>query len=267
MGRVTLRNYPNQILHFNLPEIESDPVKIKIHMVRVYNDGETIISILCLRIEGANHYYATVTNETTSPAREGEYLGYLIRRNDSDDEDDVNHPDSQKNKQRIENIFEKLNKFDERLPKEYQNGKQNYNYGGHNGLRIFQHNMPFKKFTNWTRINGGNRFFHVANYASSVIGCEGVGFYAKMDDEYSEYAVWESVKATGDFLNNIIETYEENITKKEQSTIEIDIEVEDNIQKNMKKGDRITPENLYNKLYPPREKVKAIEIKPHGIKL
>ncbi len=266
MGTITLRDYPNQILNFVLPEVESDPIKINIHMVRVYNDGKTVISILCLRIEEKNYYYTTITDETTSPARAGQYLGYLIRRNDTDDEDHESHPDSQKNKERIENIFKNLNKFDERLPKEFQNGKQNYNYGGHNGLRIFQHNLPFKEFDHWTRLNGGNRFFHVANYASSVIGCEGMGFYAKMDYEYSEYAVLESVKATGDFLNNIIKVYEKNIAQKEQSTIEIDIEVEDNIQKNIKEGDLIKPEILYKKIYPPREKVKAIDLKPQGIK-
>ncbi len=247
MGTITLRDYPNQVLNFELPEVESDPINIKIHMVRVYNDGKTVISILCLRIEGKNYYYTTITNETTSPAREGQYLGYLIRRNDNGDSKNI--ADSKKTKQRIENISKKLNVFDERLPKAFQKG--GLNTQGHNGLRIFQHNMPYKEFEYWTRLNGGNRFFHIANYADDVIGCEGMGFYAEMDKgepAYPEYAVWESANATADFLNNIIKVYEKNITSKEQSTIEIDIEVEDNIQKNIKKGDLIKPEVLYNKL-------------------
>ena len=262
MGTIILRNFPNEILRFELPEVVSDPIEIKIHMVRVYNDGKTIISILNLKTDKADYYYATITNATTSPAKEGQYLGYLIRRNDNGDSSSV--ADSKKTKQRIENIFKKLNVFDKRLPEEFKKG--GFNTQGHNGLRIFQNNMPYKEFEYWTRLNGGNRFFHVANYADQVIGCEGVGLYASIDQNDAYYGVWKSKEATADFLNNIITVYEENLDRKEQSTIHIDIEVEDNIQATIKRGDKLNPKNLYNKLYPPREKEEALKIEPIGIK-
>lgn len=273
MGIITLKNYPNETLSFELPEVESDPIEINIHMVRVYNDGETAISILNLKTETGSYYYATVSDPRTSPAKVGQYFGYLIRRHDNKDEIDKSNPDGQKTKKRIENIFNKLKKFDERLPEEFQSGKQNYNYGGHNGLRIFQQNLPYKEFEHWTRLDGGNRFFHVANLSSEVIGCEGLGLYADIyieeeeSSENFEYAVWKSKEATADFLNNIIAVYEKNVDRTEQSAVHINIEIEDNIQSTIKKGDKLDPRDLYNKLYPPREKAKRIETpKPKGLK-
>ncbi|WP_289046138.1 hypothetical protein [uncultured Olleya sp.] len=131
--------------------------------------------------------------------------------------------------------------------------------------------MPYKEFEHWTRLNGGNRFFHVANLSGQVIGCEGLGFYADIYREKGskiyDYAVWKSNEATADFLNNIIAVYEKNIDRTEQSAVHINIEIEDNIQSTIKKGDKFDPRDLYNKLYPPREKAKRIETpKPKGLK-
>ncbi len=266
MGIITLRDYPNQVLYFDLPEVENNPIKINIHMVRIYNDGETILSIIKMKIEDKNYYYTSVSSdaEWSSPARTGSYYGYLIRRND--DENTKNYEaDSQKTKQRIENIFKKLNQYDERLPKEFYKG--GFNTQNHNGLRIFDSKVKGgQKKDGGHILKGGSRFFHVGKYHYHSIGCEGLGLRIKYSIDENLFAVLDTRDATADFLNNIIKVYEDNVTKKEQSTIQIDIEVEDNIQENLSKNDYLNPKDKYTALYPPRKKVKAIDIKSRGIK-
>ncbi|AUC76211.1 hypothetical protein [Olleya sp. Bg11-27] len=259
MGTITLRDYPNEILQFELPEVESDIIRIHIHMVRIYNDGTTILSVIKMTIGGDNYYYTSVSNDEVhaSPARAGSYQGYLIRRSDNEGSNHV--ADSQPTKQRIENIFKKLNVFDERLPVEFQNGKENYNYGKHNGLRIFDSNVkggPTK--SGGYILKGGSRFFHVGKFYFHSHGCESLGesieydFKATSEDgKKGLFGIEETTSAVANFLDNIIKVYEENVEKEQQSTIHIDIEVEDNIQENLSKTEKIKPEELYTNLYPP----------------
>ena len=55
MGKITLRDYPNQRLDFNLLNIEEHPIKIK--KVNIYNNGNTILSVVNLSIKGKDYYY------------------------------------------------------------------------------------------------------------------------------------------------------------------------------------------------------------------
>ena len=77
MGTITLRDYPNEILQFELPEVESDIIRIHIHMVRIYNDGTTILSVIKMTIGDKYYYYTSVSrgDALSSPAKAGSYQG------------------------------------------------------------------------------------------------------------------------------------------------------------------------------------------------
>lgn len=51
-------------------------------------------------------------------------------------------------------------------------------------------------------------------------------------------------------MDNIIKTYEDNVTLEKQSTIKIDIRVDFNLIPNLTKTGIIDPETIYHQLYP-----------------
>ncbi|MBL7560762.1 hypothetical protein JAO71_13215 [Olleya sp. YSTF-M6] len=249
-------------------------------MVRIYNDGTTILSVIKMKIGDKNYYYTSVSNDLSysSPARAGMYYGYLIRR--SDNKNNRNYkPDNLETKKRIETIFKKLNVFDERLPKGFRGGKDNYNYAEHNGLRIYDPRIKGNLETGGSILPGGNRFFHVGKFYIHSHGCESIGnsiqYFNKNDNNIKDeqdvydniglFGVNDTVLATGGFIENIILVYENNINKQNQSAVHIDIEVEDNIQENLNKISVIEAKEKYQSLYPPRKKQEPVKvIKPLG---
>ncbi|WP_214984178.1 hypothetical protein [Tenacibaculum dicentrarchi] len=269
MGIITLRDYPNQKLEFTLPKVEEDPVKVKIHMVRVYNDDTTILSVICLTIKNKHHYYTSITREGTSPAREGDYYGYLITRRDGGTS--TRKVDSKEMKKDIDNTLSKLQKFDERLPKIYQKGSDTKN---HNGLRIYQPNL---KGGGKIR-KGGNRFFHRGTFYRHTIGCELLGTTAKFDEGIDTsrgreneniediYRIRNTSIATHDFINNILNVYKENVLNSVQSRVEIDIRVDFNLVQKLSKKSIINPGEEYRKLYP-YKKVEVIKVNSQPIKI
>ncbi|QXP58480.1 hypothetical protein [Olleya sp. HaHaR_3_96] len=286
MGTITLRDYPNEILQFELPEVESDIIRIHIHMVRIYNDGTTILSVIKMTIGDKYYYYTSVSSgdALSSPAKAGSYQGYLLKKSGSGDGSELNIADSQKTKKRIENVFKNLKKYDERLPEIYGDGSQSISYGGHNGLRIYDGKIDGNISRGGKILKGGNRFFHVGNYYFHSFGCESLNTDIKyytieeiedrgdaIDDEdyYGDkkglFRGNDPFKATADFMDNIIKVYEDNVAKDIQSRIHIDIEVEDNIQKNFSKTKVYKAEETYVALYPPHEKVETVStIKASG---
>ncbi|QCE43275.1 hypothetical protein [Psychroserpens sp. NJDZ02] len=280
MGTITLRDYPNEILQFELPEVESDIIRIHIHMVRIYNDGTTILSVIKMTIRNKCYYYTSVSSDTdnSSPARAKSYHGYLIRKNDDSEGDNENMADSQKNKKRIETVFKNLKKYDLRLPEIFHAGKQNYNGRGHNGLRIYDPDIAGNTDKNGNILPGGNRFFHVGALFFNTVGCEALGtglqYYVRSDlstrsqkyiyDNQGLYGTRNTAQAAEEFLDNIIKVYEDNILRESQSTIHIDIDVVDNIQDNFSKRKVYNAEETYLGLYPVDNEKALSTIKTSG---
>lgn len=276
MGRIILRNHPSKILPFELLEVITDPIKIKIHMVRIYNDGKTILSVINLKIKDKDYYYTSIVREGfgTSPARTGDYYGYLLVWGDNNTS--RWKVDNIKNKQRILTMFEKLEKFDTRLP----GGPDGFQKGGttstsHVGLRIYQKSIKRRKKADGSIIEeGGSRMFHVGYHYHHTIGCEILGetakFYKGIETVKNKtpkiiedlYMIEESGKGNLSFINNIVKVYEDNVASREQSAVEIDIRVDFNIINNLSKTAEIIPKDIYNQLYP---KVKPLNLKTKGL--
>ena len=83
-------------------------------------------------------------------------------------------------------------------------------------------------------------------------------------DDKGLFGTRNTAQAAEEFLDNIIKVYEDNITRDKQSTVHIDIDVEDNIQDNFSKTKVYNAEETYLGLYPVDNEKALSTIKTSG---
>ncbi|MCK8482199.1 RHS repeat-associated core domain-containing protein, partial [Psychroserpens algicola] len=256
----------------NNPMVFIDPdgnTDINIHLVRIYRDGKTAISLMKVEIEGQeSKYFAVVAKDDGNLTKDGVYPGYLIRTVVMEKyrgyiKNGKYYGDGPETVERMQNVSAKMKIGDDRVPKAFQKGIETGM--GNNGIRIYDDKIPYQELKSRTISKGGTRTFHAANNATQVFGCEGVGEYlTPLAGNHYLFGVGYSQSAIHTLLNTVLDIYETDITNDEATRLTITVETQIS---EIEPGQHWA-EPLYKKLFPPRPKAVTLPliIQAKGIK-